>query len=715
MMTVVVDNVLSVQSYGSAIFNATCTKNERHRFVADYRVMPRPPYPGEVWDIIGTPARHHQYGLQIHLSKAVLKRPSGRLIIRTISDSKLFPGIGVATATGLYERYGDDIYRMLGQNDPSLFEEAIGLSLSKVLASGWQQMAVDTDVYQWLALHGLPVQLSMRLIDLYGSETAAKLEENPYRLLAFTSWEKADALASAMGIARDDERRLVAAVDATIYMSLGAEGFNRGTDKSTWVDERTFRRRLKQRILGRNQQTLDRALSLALAENAIIEVSGGLQGLGPWSMEQYIVQRIADIVSGAFDAEQASIRFNPSDTDLESIYQRFQTSRGISLNAEQKAAVKMALSCPVSILSGGAGVGKTTVLKAICEGAERFGGRIILMAVSGRAARRITEATGREAMTIARFLNRVDRGEISLDGEPTIAIDESSMLDLPTTYRILRRMVPGCRLLFIGDPGQLPPVSFGLVYHILTESALVPQTRLTEIHRQAAETGIPQFSRDIREGKVPQFSEYNGKERGVSFVECGEDGLLDEILKVVDDLGGEFKEIRIISMIRAGIRPISTRRINSHLYTAKAHGRQPERDGFALFEPVIWNKNNYELGLMNGTLGFVEGVSDGLVVAWDDSGSTKLGGYLDMDRAYAITCHKSQGSAFKRVIIPVFKSKLLDRTMLYTAVTRAQEQVVIIGDRDAFEKAVVSPPTTSVRKTGLHFLLREEHGHLPRL
>jgi len=703
MITVVVDKVLSVRSYGGAIFNATCSEKKQHRLVADYKVMPRPPFSGEVWEIDGKPAMHSQYGMQIHLSKAILKKPSGRLIIRTLSESELFPGIGKATATGLYERYQEDIYTMLGAYDPVLFEEALGPTLAKELVSGWQQLAIDAEVFQWLDRYGFPVHLSRKLIDLYGDDTIAKLEENPYRLMAFTSWDKADALAAAMGINRDDDRRLVAAVDATIYKMLGADDL-KYADKSTWIDQRTFSKRLRQ-FLCCNEETANRAQAVALAESAIVEVEDGFQGLGPWSMETYIVRRVKDMVSGDFNAEQASIRFNPGDADLEVIYKRFHASLGISLNDEQKAAVKMALTCPVSILSGGAGVGKTTVLKAICEGAERFGGRVVLMAVSGRAARKITEATGREAMTIARFLNRVDRGEIDLEGEPTIAVDEASMLDLPTTYRILRRMVPGCRLLFIGDPGQLPPVSFGLVYHILAESRLVPQTRLIEIHRQAAVTGIPQFSRDLREGRVPLFREYKGMGVGVSFVECNELDLLDELLRLCNELGGDFADLRVISMVKSGTRRMSTRSINDYFYQNKARGRQPERDGFALFEPVIWNTNNYELGLMNGTLGFVESVSEGLVIQWDDVGSKKIGEFKDMDRAYAITCHKAQGSQFKRIILPIFNSRLLDRTMLYTAVTRAQEQVVIVGDRSAFEKAVIAPPSTSVRRTGMHFLL----------
>ena len=284
----------------------------------------------------------------------------------------------------------------------------------------------------------------------------------------------------------------------------------------------------------------------------------------------------------------------------------------------------MSLTAPVGIICGGAGVGKTTVLKAVCEATERFGGQMILEALAGRAARRMTEATNREAMTIARFLKQVDQETISLeDGLSTIAVDESSMVDLPTMYRIMRRMEPGCRLLLIGDPCQLPPISFGLVFHLLARSSLVPKVELTEIMRQAESTGIPQFSAAIRPDlpsgtnrHIPEIRKYCGKQDGVFFLECSSEELHQNLAAIAKDLNqSRFDKLRFITPLKGETRPDGALSLNEMFYRELAAGRRPEKDGFALYEPVLWNENDYDLELMNGTLGFVGGVADGIEVA----------------------------------------------------------------------------------------------------
>jgi exodeoxyribonuclease V alpha subunit len=195
--------------------------------------------------------------------------------------------------------------------------------------------------------------------------------------------------------------------------------------------------------------------------------------------------------------------------------------------------VFLSLSSPLSLICGGAGVGKTTVLHAIFEAAKPLGVQIYMMALSGRAARRMSEATGHPAMTITAFLKAIDNGMIDLDCEPTLAIDESSMVDLATMYRILNRIKPGCKLLMIGDPGQLPPIGFGIVFHCFCETEDIPQVELTEIHRQAAETGIPLVSQAVRNGLTPNLFKYEGKGLGISFVECQKEKIADTVLDIV--------------------------------------------------------------------------------------------------------------------------------------------------------------------------------------
>lgn len=367
-------------------------------------------------------------------------------------------------------------------------------------------------------------------------------------------------------------------------------------------------------------------------------------------MERYIASCIHGMLNGDFEAPQASIRMKPDSEFLTKFFDRFAKCHGICLNAEQKDAVHLALTSPAGIICGGAGVGKTTVLKAITEASQILGAHVHMMALSGRAARRMTEATGSPAMTIASFLTAVDSGTIDLTCEPTIAIDEASMLDLPIMYRLLRRLEPGCRLLLLGDPGQLPPIGFGVVFHAIVDSGIVPHVELTEIHRQAAETGIPQVSQAIRIGKVPDIASYHGKGVGVSFVECPKTSIADTILDIVHDLGG-VGSAQVISPLKAG--GVGTRSINNLFQALLMAGRETYHQRFSVGEPVIWLKNNYDLGLMNGSLGTVKAIEEnGLKIAWDE-GEKLIEETEHMDLAYAITVHKAQGSQWERVIVPV--------------------------------------------------------------
>lgn len=693
MMTIVVDSVLFAGSTGGAVFSGTCEDGRKHRLVASYDVMPRPPVAGEVWRVAGSYQNHPVYGLQLVTTKAVLERPSGRLICDTIARSREFAGIGEKLADQLWRRFGEDLYAMLDRGDPAPFEGPLrSKELARILVNVWKDLAVESDAYLWLDRHGAPVWLAQKIIAVYQENVVAKLEENPYRLLAFTNWETADRIARSFGVDIEHERRLVAAADAAVVRRL--------LGKHTWATDNEFRETIRE-IIKCSDDVAGAAIELGIRDNALVRTDDGLQGLGPASMEEYIATTVAALAGGMFLAEQPTLRQQADAIFMMSFLSAFQDRTGMQLNQAQQDAVLMAVNEPVSILCGGAGVGKTTVLKAVCEAADQLGAQIFMLALSGRAARRMSEATGRDAMTIASFINRVDREEIKLHGEPTIAIDEASMLDLPTTYRLLRRLEPGCRLLLLGDPGQLPPISFGIVFHILVETEAVPMVTLTEIHRQAAATGIPQASTVMRAGAVPELSSYAGCGVGIHFIDCKREAIPEKIAGLIDDLGG-FEHVQILSAVKDGIG--GTRELNRDFHAAFAIGAAAQVEGFIEGEPVIWLENNYDLGLMNGSLGKVVKAKGSLLVDWDGEQKV-IDKPSDMEHAYAITIHKSQGSQFKRVIIPIFACRLLDRTMLYTAITRGVEQVILVGDRKAFEKAIIAPPSTSIRKTGLRHAL----------
>lgn len=266
MRLVTVNRVLSSGLQGGAIFTGTDEGGANHRFIAPWDVMPRAPIPGETWNITGVQRRHPEYGLQVEAQSASLQRPSGRLVITMITKSSNFPGIGEAKARHLWERFGEELYRLLDAGDPEPFVEVIGEPLSRVLVDGWEQLSIETEVYAWLDRHGAPYWLAGKLIAVYGHEVVEKLNDNPYRIMAFTEWKTADTLARAMGIALDDDRRLVAAADAVVYKRLQFA--------HTWAEKPVFIQGIR-KLLGCPEETALWALNQALAESSVVEVDKG--------------------------------------------------------------------------------------------------------------------------------------------------------------------------------------------------------------------------------------------------------------------------------------------------------------------------------------------------------------------------------------------------------------------------------------------------------
>ena len=219
-------------------------------------------------------------------------------------------------------------------------------------------------------------------------------------------------------------------------------------------------------------------------------------------------------------------------------------------------------------------------------------------------------------------------------------VDESSMLDLPTTYRLLRRLQPGCRLLLLGDPGQLPPIGFGLVFHAMVKEGAIPQVELTEIMRQADATGIPRVARDIREGRIPSLADYRGLGSGVSFIDCAAEEIVDVVLDVVNDLGG-VDACRIVGAVKDG--PAGVKTINRSFHGLLTPGK-PCLHGYAVGEPVIWLRNNADIGLLNGSLGVVVRADGELVIEWDGEGEKVIDPARLEDMSLAYASYHSQSS-----------------------------------------------------------------------
>lgn len=648
----------------------------------------RLPMPGEVWQVSGKRKYNPDFGLQVHLTQAELSKPTGRLLIDFLARHEAFDGlrIGVTKASALYAHFGDDLYDILDDgNEERLAEvEKLPKEVIRPLIEAWRRVTHEANVVRWLSGWGCPASLARKLIDYYGGEALDKLHENPYRMLAFTSFKRCDEMAQRIGIKVDDPRRLAAVVQHLLYERL---------EQGHTVSPLELVKARVGAFLGFGVDHLaDRAIAAAQTSKVVVVTDGDISATGIRILEVDAVDRFEALLENG-RAQQTDL-FGSDDAQVAALT-AFEGESGYPLNAEQRAAVAMAIKERFCIICGGAGVGKTTVLKALVK---LLSTEIYLMALTGQAARRITQATGRVATTIEYFLCHI-AGRISTECSPLIVIDEASMLDLQLSVRILRAAPKAARLLLVGDPAQLPPVNFGLIFHELAKSPRVPKTELTTINRQSEESGIPEISRQIRAGQVPCLPDYGGRGPGVSFIASPREEIIPRLIDVKADL----PRAQILCVKNAG--GLGIQDINEVFHRIHAVGRQTEGSvGMSAREPVIFKKNVPDLDLVNGSLGTVTGFE------WDKDDELKIlcafGGELKVVRganighlklAYAITVHSAQGSQFDRVIILIEPSQILDRTWIYTALTRAVNQVIFIGDVHAFAHAIRSEPKASRR------------------
>ncbi|NUX98836.1 AAA family ATPase [Paraburkholderia sp. JPY169] len=635
---------------------------------------------GEAWSVEGVRKIHPTYGAELVAACCRYELPRGRLIVDYLALSANFPGIGEAKARRLWDFFGDELADVLGRGDLTALCQVLTVRVARGLVEAWAERKAEAMVVEFLDTHGFEPNLATAVRRAWGNDAARMMELNPYYLLAFTSWAPVDAAAAKLGVAHDDPRRLIGAVESCLYDRL--------SDGHTITDEATLIRcinRLLVRACGGH------ALKLAVEEGAVVgSAEAGYQSIGAAAMEQAVVARIRSMLAGDLSfLEEIGTRTRQPDF-IASAVERIQAVHGFRLSEEQIEAVRLPFESQFSILCGGAGVGKTTVLGAIADLAVAMGFDVMPMALSGRATKRIEEGSGHAAMTIARFIAAVSVDQLKhLSSRAIVIVDEASMLDLPTTYRILRCLSDGVRVLFVGDPTQLPPIGFGLVFHRLVNNPRVPFVELSTVLRQSAVTGIPKVAEDVRHHRLPSLAPFSGVQPGVSFIECGLDEIVQQLRIVATCWEGE--DWRILSALkvgRAGVRAINDA---FHFDRCSRVERQPN---FEVGEPVVHRVNDYTRSLMNGSLGQVTARDEfgGTVIDFDGQQFTfrpeELRGRIEL--AYAISVHKAQGSQFKRVAIAIQQSRVLDHSLVYTALTRGVEQVVFVGARAPFESAVLN-------------------------
>jgi len=688
---------------GGAVFLGKDANGASHKVIASEKVLSRPPKLGESWRIQGEPTNHPRFGLQLEASFAVPVVPEGEHLRRFLVRNRAFQGVGEVRARKLWERFGHELVALLDAKDTASLANVVGKEVASTLVQAWEETRSEARIAEWLDKHGFPVCLAGKILKLWGPLAPEKVQENPYRLLAVADWSQVDAAARLLGVPAEADCRRIAAVEATCFRVMG--------DKHTVIRESDLLRGVEQ-LLRVDRERAWETLRLAEADQAVVKVGGGFwQALGPYVMESFVRNRIAEMVAAEFAPSGHLYWQTPSDARVDELVDEFQGSSSVKLTEEQQRAVWLALTQRFGLILGCAGTGKTTVLKAIQWCIQKCEGTVHAVALAGRAAIRMAEATGHPARTIAGLLSAAERGDLVLGGSDLVVVDEASMVDLPLMYALLQVMHKETRMLLVGDPYQLPPIGMGLVFSALAEPVTtcdrsIPKIELTTVHRQAATTGIPAIAQAIRRGTLPNLRSQSAisslvGQLGVYFVPCTEADAQAMVIELLSGCGGPG-ETQILSPIKHG--PAGIQAINSALHHLRAVGRNTWQ-GFGVEDPVVWLTNDYERHIWNGTLGVV-------VLAGPASLSVKWDGHdrpleltqadlEDLDLAYALSIHKAQGSQFRRVIVPVFPNRLLERTLIYTALTRAREQVIFVGELASLKQAVEAPPAPHRRNHGL--------------
>ena len=705
-------------------------KPERLRVIS--KQFTNAPKIGELWSIEGVIDNNEKYGMQLLASTLTPKLPGGKILVYFLASNNKFQGIGKTKAERLWTTFGESLYDILNNNDIEKLTDKHGGNLSNDLActlvDSWSEYSNETKIVKFLQENDFPVRLARRIREFWSKDTINIIQNDPYKMLAFCNWVTVDTIAvTKFNINPHSEIRLAAACEASIYDEYDK--------KNTAVIYTKLKKLIKKKI---SDCDPDKAIEYALNDKRIVEIDKNkYQGYGQYALEKFIADRLRSI--NAVEETQKSLFPIKYDDELLSKFEDENsillngTYKKIRLHKQQRLAVERTLNSPFSLILGGAGVGKTTVLKAVYSQLPQTT-IVYQIALSGRTAVRMQEATEREAMTIAKFLNIAKDNK--LPENFFLFIDEASILDEPTFYRILKYLPSGSRLCLIGDHYQLPPIGPGLVFHALAGNKNVPQTELEKVHRSTESTGLPSIAKTIRSQKVPSFKKYEHVTKcdlGASFLEAEihlNDAYKDTLLSSISSLYWDCLERGSIQIVAGTLSVCNA--INVQLHNNNIELREMEklksplikgqRDTVTIGDAIVYvDRNDYERELYNGSIGILTNIYDHpqkAITSKDEEIEYIAEAYFDtsgliqittedmeyIKLGYSITLHKAQGSQWERVIVishPTRAKGFIDNTWFYTAITRASKQVYIIGDYSIFKSAVASTPTSFNREIGL--------------
>lgn len=731
--------------YGAAIGEDGRSEGNEHFVVCvPNRLHITPPVEiGQWWDVSGTLSifiREYN-GLRIHerqidAADARLVLPCGRHIITLLAHGERFAGIGISKAKSLWETYGEQLYELLEQGRVDLLVSVQGISkvTANAMVSAWKAYG-DCTLIQLLHSYGIPRMTSEHAIDHFEGKLEEALTEDPYRLLSFCgSWRSVDSLAmNYYHIPAYDHRRLAGATEEVLYR-LFDEGHTAPTEHLVMQRLRS----LLKNVSGSPTSLATTALIQAQTMGTVVRIDPSVrfQQMGAWVMESTIARTMTqrliplppDLLPPIYPAGAPGAYEVAPGSNMALAYP------GVELTDEQVDAIRLVLNHRFALVSGGAGVGKTTLLKALYCHYDNAGLEVIQASIAGRAAQRMKEATLRSARTLASLLYSKDMKQAG-DAPIVVVIDEASMLDVITMYRLCQALPQNARLILVGDAGQLMPVGPGLVFHELIDDPRIPHACLTKIMRHGNE--IATFAQAIRRGVWPEVSHNDAS--SVAFLANDDQAAQQVADRIVELYRRAPESTQILCSLRNGVLGVrslnlmcqaATRYNAAHLFIWNAAEAGYVDTGLRLGDPVVCTKNLWDRGVLNGSLGRVSAIEDepfplldedgqvcGYAMAWidwDDGEKRPVTEELiaHLELAYALTIHKAQGSQWPIVVVPVIPSRLLDRSLLYTAATRAQHQVILLGDESVARRAVITPPRSKIRHTALRHHLDENFARI---
>ena len=689
-------------------------------------------YCGEKVTFTGRWLVHPTFGKQLKVEGCRREMPETAAEMLSYLSSGIIKGVKEKTAQKIVERFGSEAFAVI-ENAPARLAEIKGISRdrAKEISEEFKRRAAEREALISLEKYGMTTAECLKVFKIYGSRAVDTVERNPYLLCSEgigITFEKACAVASRLPVPPADEYRVEAGVLYVVRHNL-YNGHTCLPREKVLVPSTA--------LLGCSQECADEAIDRLTDQRRIIcdEICG---------REFVFLPEIYEAEKRAASTVLFMKRFAPKCTiDIDEQIKNAELIGGVCYNDRQRLAIKLAVEKGILILTGGPGTGKTTTLRGILKVFESQGLEVALAAPTGRAAKRMSELTGREAQTIHRLLevewDRNDRPVFQRNkrnplGAGAVIIDELSMVDVVLFASLLDALPIGCRLVMVGDSDQLPPVGAGNVLHDMINSKALPVVELKEVFRQAMESLIVTNAHRIVRGENPELSR---TDKDFFFLERNTPASTAQTVAQLcsERLPKAYKysptdDIQVLCPSRKGeagtvnLNKILQRMINPPARHKREHafGQRVFREGDKLMQiknnyNIPWTSSDKEgLGVFNGDIGVLDKIDEGahmLYVRFDDkTAEYPFEGSAELEHAYAVTVHKSQGSEFEAVVMPVsgVVEQLAYRNLLYTAVTRAKNLMILVGSRKTVEKMVANDSKAKRYSALKSFIMLGEDG-----